>query len=64
MSSILRYAQSSEEMLEKHVGKWRGNRGEGVGFWRVERSHNDILRPDQVQDFWRVMGRVLKERRF
>ena len=56
------YVQSPEEMLEKHVGKWRDHAREGPGFYPVEGNHNDMLRPEHAQEFWKVMSRVLRKR--
>ena len=56
------YAQSPEEMLEKHVGRWRDHGKEATGFYMVEGNHNDMLRPEHAQEFWKVMNRVLRER--
>ena len=56
------YAQSPEEMMERHMGKWRVHGGKGVGFYMVEGNHDDMLRPEHAQGFWKVMGRVLRER--
>ena len=56
------YANSGDEMLKKHIGKWRDFVHTEAKFHQVAGTHNDMIRPVHVASFYKTFKAALMAR--